>query len=207
MPLVSAWYCTHTDKLFSSKKEYVSHLKKLANERMIKVKVEKSKNIKLSQLAEMHDLESFHDIEDWIVKHSDLFVLTSCKLPSGQEIPKIVSIELTNMKFDKFISNSHNAPIGKLTNWGGREGIPTGYPGWKGRVLYRILGSYPEFLSNLFKNTGICLGTGTGSACSGSRVFDNNKLIQSSYSAEVILFAADWPGLSRQQVLTRLLTE
>jgi hypothetical protein len=48
---------------------------------------------------------------------------------------------------DSMVSNSHSAPLDGVSNWGGKDGLPTVYPGWTGRVWIR------------YDNTGLSPGS------------------------------------------------
>ena len=57
------------------------------------------------------------------------------------------------------VSNSHDCPISGVTNWGGRDNLPKGYPGYSGRVWIR----YAERVydaNGLFNATLTYPGTG-----------------------------------------------
>src|ERR1700727_2046995 len=61
------------------------------------------------------------------------------------------------------VSNSHSAPEGKQTNWGGyKTDIPTSYPGWEGRVWIRYapIKNGHHISSTPFCNTLTHPGTG-----------------------------------------------
>jgi hypothetical protein len=66
------------------------------------------------------------------------------------------------------ISNSHSSPEGFSQNWGNREGIPTGYPGWGGRVWVRFAEQTGySFGSDPFSRTLTHVGTGGGGSYNG----------------------------------------
>jgi hypothetical protein len=67
------------------------------------------------------------------------------------------------------VSNSHSCPESGKTNWAGRmEDVPTGYPGWRGRVWLRIKeNKQTSFASDLFSRTLTYTGTGGGGAYDG----------------------------------------
>lgn len=201
MPLVSAWYCPHSKKLFRTKEQYVKNLRKLARKKYLETRTKIIREQRKNKFTEMRALRSFNSISAWIISHSDLFVVGSRVFSSSEEIPVITNFSLTSMLFNKFISNSHNAPIGQPTNFSGKKDLPTGFPGWKGTVKFELSGRYPGFSSRIFENTGICFGSG-----SGGTKFDESTRKEAGqwYQAEVILFAQDWPGLAEEQILIRL---
>jgi hypothetical protein len=64
-----------------------------------------------------------------------------------------------DMWYSKCVSNTHNSPIGKPTNWGCNDDLPRGYPGWAGRVWFRIR-DRNSFGSEVLANTLTYTGTG-----------------------------------------------
>lgn len=96
---------------------------------------------------------------------------------------KVVGLQLVLSWYDR-VSNSHSAPVGKPTN-GGRLGfLPTGYPGWSGRVWIR----YDKKCfkgwggSDPIRGTGLHTGTGGFGTYSGPWT----KLAHSIFDAELI---------------------
>lgn len=105
------------------------------------------------------------------------------------ELPDILvekSLEFFNIEvsdlslrihFREDVSCSHGAPIGKKTNWGGREtNEPRSYPGWYGQIYCKVLDqkinenyyrkSAGEVLFNKYTNIGFS-GFHTGGGCPG----------------------------------------
>lgn len=122
------------------------------------------------------DLESFQDIRCAIL---DCFPLFS-------------SIEFMEIKFSNHISNTHCAPHGKPRNFVGARGIPTGYPGWKGRLRFAVNRPFSGFASELFRGSRIYTASGGG----GALIFQY----------DVKLFAEEWPGLAAIECFNRLTT-
>lgn len=77
-------------------------------------------------------------------------------------------------------SNSHSAPLGKMTNYHHDSNHPSGYPGYRGHISYQMIDDSGGG-SNIFRQTGINTGSGGGGGI--------------KYTYEVTLFAADWPML------------
>lgn len=107
-----------------------------------------------------------------------------------------------NLSYSPNVSNSHDCPIGGVTNWGGRdENAPTGYPGWHGRIwvlydrVFRVGG--PEHISSALKQIRIHTGTGgygTYNQTGGPWDYDLIKPHKwAPYSRDVRFFSADWP--------------
>lgn len=92
------------------------------------------------------------------------------------------------------VSNSHSAPIGKKTNWCGRDNGPTSYPGFQGRIRgkwlkngrnmeNKVVDSITDALDDSWARgiAGVNTGTGGGS----------NK----DFEYELKIFLADFPKL------------
>lgn len=191
MPQITAWFCPHSNKLYRTKNGYIKHLKKLAQIRINNKKIQAMKKIRSNKFAEMRQLNTLVDIEQWILDNSDFIVLSSTyKFKPGQEFPKIKSIKFFNMKFTTSAKNTHCAPFGKSQNFLGHNYLPTEYCGWIGRVKFELSKKYPDFPTTIFNNSGINFGSGSG--------------IYLKYASNVTLFALDWPGLSELEVLHKL---
>ena len=58
------------------------------------------------------------------------------------------------------VSNSHSQPLDGVSNWGGKDDKPKGYPGWTGRVWIRYEKEPTSFGSDPMANTLTHTGTG-----------------------------------------------
>lgn len=101
------------------------------------------------------------------------------------------------------VSCSHNAPIGKKTNWGGREkDLPRNYLGWHGQIYCGVFdnkkcleryenlhhSAASELFNKNYKNVGFS-GFHTGTGCPGS------ILNQYKMNIEFYFFLDDFPLL------------
>ena len=143
------------------------------------------------------------------------------------EITKISNAQVLGLAFDmswhESVSNTHSAPRGGVTNWGGRETFsdgspkPTGYPGWSGRVWVRYSGHRRNgcYLgSDPFSGSGMHTGTGGWGAYNGPwqpactayhklRLHNNRKYSRKvrgiqepvCYSWDCRAYASDFPEL------------
>ena len=108
------------------------------------------------------------------------------------------------------VSNSHYAPIAGVTNWSRRDpGLPTGYPGWTGRVWVRYATRINVFGSDPFQYTLTYPGTGGWGAYSGpwsglyhlwytqtkesAQAYPEPQI----YSWDYRIFGQDWPAVAR----------
>jgi len=81
--------------------------------------------------------------------------------------PEVVGLSW-NVRWSNRVSNTHRAPKGYKTNFGFLPTLPTGFPGWEGRVWIRFK-DRPDFmgLSNMMGENGIHPGSGGGGAYDG----------------------------------------
>jgi hypothetical protein len=108
----------------------------------------------------------------------------------------------------KSVSNSHHSPEGYPQNWGGKKGLPSGYPGWQGRVWIRYSPGVLSFGSDHLRYTLTHTGTGGAGAYCGPwdvinsarfRHLGHRSLNQDiypeidCYSWDYKIFDADWP--------------
>jgi hypothetical protein len=191
--IIDAYCCPWTGKLFAIKSDYIKHLAKIRKNYI-------HENIRLNNWKkdreEFNSQSDFYKVIEWIETHPDWFIYNAKRnCPElyntwpefGKTNIKILELILN---FNEHVSNSHNCPRNGVTNWGSDPNKPRGYPGWQGKIGYIINTEVPTFCSQLFKNTGINLGTGSGSK---------------NYSHfEVSFFADDWPIINSQLKMDRV---
>jgi hypothetical protein len=72
------------------------------------------------------------------------------------------------LRHSDHVSNSHSNPEGFPSNWEGKDGLPTGYPGWSGRVWVRYVREEGySFGSDPFRRALFHTGTGGGGSYNG----------------------------------------
>jgi hypothetical protein len=132
-----------------------------------------------NKLAQESNLEK----KDWVrLNATDVADIAKLIEEKAKEFWGIESIIDINVTFGQ-VSNSHGAPIGKKTNWSGRnKDYPTSFFGWSGRIKgslinYKSTKKHMESVSSILLNNYIG-GTGfrgfhTTSGCPGSIVGDN----------------------------------
>jgi hypothetical protein len=197
MPIIPVWHFPGTKKYFESKVEYRAYLRTLAEKRLKEFNFKKAVSLLDAKFAEMTDLDSYDEISAWIEQHSGLFYANAClrdKRHFQREQCRIFNVRFLNIKFNQLVRNTHNAPKGKPTNWRGEDHLPKGYPGVKGCISFNYTSDVAPW--DLFNNTPIHLGSGGGQSANENRA--------SFYSADVILFEEEWPGIHRMRVLDRL---
>lgn len=188
MPKVEAWHCPHTDKLFLDEMDYRKHLSRLAKKRASERKIAK---IRAAYWKSIEDFQAasvyFEQIEVWLMANAEILFQHPDNHRridhKGRPVacPTISKLKFETMSWSPMCSNSHAAPKGRKTNWGGREpDTPRGYPGWRGRISYHTSDYYAWDSSN-WKAAGIHTGSGGGGH-------------NSSY--EVTVFAEEFPNMA-----------
>jgi hypothetical protein len=111
-------------------------------------------------------------------------------------------ISIDNVYIDKGgnTGNSHYAPRGKKTNWGGRdEFYPRGFPGFSGNLKFQIANmTYDRGLADFdlgraLHAFGIHCGTGGGRGPASNTIRD-----LAGYQYHVQIFFEDFPALNRK---------
>jgi len=117
------------------------------------------------------------------------------------------------------VSNSHQRPIGGVTNWWGTQkiGEPLGYQGWQGRVWIRYQKELRAVFSDPFKKTLTYPGTGGGGAYDGpwkdiSKWHYMAKRSGSTFdcpepclfSWDYRFFSSDWPELNYYDLFEKI---
>lgn len=191
MPKIVAWECPHTKKLFKDHAKYKKHLAALARDRAAQRKMTKYREERVAFWAELRSkVACIADIEKALIENWEMLCLNghthggfgrSKNNFNTTKWPKLISLKIIEIRWSNDQSNTHSAPIGFRTNWGGREeGVPRGYPGWHGRILFQVDKDFPSFGSDIFKGIGFDTGAGSGG-------YDH------SYRYEINLWADDFP--------------
>ena len=195
----TAYKCPWTNKIFGTKKGYLSHLKELRSTRMhykIRAKIRQRKT------DEFHNQSSFEAIINWIETNPDYWFdmalrIGYIKLHESTRSKFWVKVTYLDVKYSKSISNTHSCPKNGVTNWRGnnllKDGTPapTGYPGWFGHIEFQINPEFNVSASDLFRHTGINTGTGGG-------------ISNGCFGYGVSIFESDWPGLEKSIVFNML---
>ena len=189
--VIDAYRCPWTNNLFRYREEYIKHLAGI-REWKIHKKIRFDNRIKI--LNKLWALESFEEIIEWF-KNDPKMMFEYAGRTSWIEEKKInandFKFEITYLKlhWNAMVSNTHSCPHNGQENFTRdrkfKNGtpIPTGYPGWQGRIEYKISHDL-GFASNVLKPFRIHTGTGGGTG----------KDHPAGY--EVQFFDADWPGLA-----------
>jgi len=214
MPKITAWKCPHTGTLFEHENQYRAHLRKLSNQR---ARVRKYIAFQKTVDAVIEGEKKCNNVQElceYVIEHSKEYMTRGIlcgfdgnilrnALENGWNIewPKFTGMKIYTSRWSKTVSNTHSAPRGKKTNWGGREpDVPRGYPGWRGNIriwhdedaniVIHAPGkkrptklNVPSFSDCTHSLSGINTGTGGG-------------LKDGSYH-DVKLFAEDFPEMEK----------
>lgn len=185
----TAYRCPFTEALFNTKRQYVTHLKDLRKTRMHAM-ARKARHRRLRD--DLNNQPTFEKIIEWANNHPEFFFDNAMlhdpferdsKNYAAKRLEFEFKITELSLRWSPHVSNTHDAPYNGVTNWGHyKEDAPTGYPGWQGRISYKMT-SINTFASRVLENTGINTGTGGGGG-------DN------TYSYGVIFFDNDWPNIT-----------
>lgn len=208
MPIVTAYQCPRTDKLFTSKHAYLRHLKSLA-ERNLAVRNREKKKRKDEQWWEdnfYNKVQSAAQLEAALIHHVVYIVNRALTMNwCGEGAAKVIKENQLSLEFTKFqvdsknVCNSHNSPIGGVTNFMQIDSLPKSYAGWSCRWEWLTHLSKAARLQTtcsgglIFENTRIHTGTGGGGSF---RVSDSPRRITQAFGYHVELFESDWPAMT-----------
>lgn len=213
MSIIQAYKSDADGKIFEDKKKYQLHLRKLAAGRRAEKKVAKMEAERELFIEKMGQVKSLDELNKFIKDNWKWFWANGAKSEfyrfernKAEAAPfhEFHQVFIHELYWKEDLSNSHCCPRGGVQNWDTRsehnKGKPTGYPGWTGRIQIRVKPPMSKHKKNpymhdgwgsgYFDNTIICTGGGGGGGINGK---EGEKFI--SYSYEVKLWAADFPGM------------
>ena len=225
MSQITVWKCDQTGKLFEDQTKYKSHLRKLARERATKRKLTVAEAVADQKWKELYECEqSIEQWRDMVIANQNMFWAEAAKgdpydwanvgkmRSRGKNavvcpVPELLEFTEFSLHWNSNVSNSHSCPHNGVQNWGGKEGKPTGYPGWSGRVEWIV--AWPKewdgvYLGgDLFSGITFCSGrqrahTGTGGG-GGMLYSEKHKCPVQSFGYDFRMYAADWPGMARHE--------
>lgn len=188
MPQVTAYRCPFTNKLFSLQKkdDYIKHLKTLRKVYSRARMIARVRQEWADVLAEgKRTVSSLEDLGHWVINNSTLIGRHSKAVHSSPPSNdfRITEISFILPRYSSCCSNTHSAPVGKKSNWGGEKpGIPRGYPGIYCNIEFKTVGAKPAYMGDIFSSVQIYLGTG------GSRG-------DGQYHYASIIWLEDWPRI------------
>lgn len=142
MPIVQAYECPRTHKLFKDKTKYITHLKTLALKTW-----QDSDDHPRDKIIERHfdylrrNATSFRDIATWLEVHGRLLRQMSIRYSDTSHRPLKEKQGATDVMFDvtefkSHISNSVAKPVHGICSYGQPPGTATSYPGVEGMMRY-----------------------------------------------------------------------
>lgn len=190
MPIVQAYQCPRTKKLFVDKAKYVSHLKVVALDIFCSEKNPPRLAILQRKFDEMRKTaRSFDDISKWVENHPRYIQHIAMRLrnlttkPSKKPIV-LHSVRWTNIQFLPYIQADSMKPKHGVYFHRNDPGSRAAYPGIKGDFHFIS----PSSLSlNYVLSQMACFHTGSGGSDAEG---------DASYS--FTMFAEDWPFIGAQ---------
>lgn len=202
---IQARKCPFTGKVFEESKlnEYILHLQDVRIKQRAKRNEKRVKSTFHTWLKkERAQVRKIEDIPIWFMDNQRILmdahnagVHSQYRFCSDRDKFVIedkfenVTIKLRGTRgYSDSISNSHVCPDSGVTNFGGEDGKPRGYPGWDVDIAGTL--KRPKKLDACYPYTmainlaGIKTGTGGG----------GNK----NWRFDAKIFLADWPGLQGQ---------
>jgi len=199
--------CPFTGVIFeeSNIQEYIEHLFNLRENMKKERKFQRIRSsFKAWLWEEKQKITDINMVVPWFLKNqsSIMDAHNAINCPRGKsplddpfyKTDKFINITLRAYYSDR-VSNSHRCPDNGVTNWCARDpNLPTGYPGFQGRIEGALVrskknnNSYPY--TDALNLVGIKTGTGGGG--------------NGSWGYDVSLFLADWPGLSQTALANKI---
>lgn len=194
MPLVQAWQCPQTGKFFADKPAYLKHLRRLGAQRIEAFKQRRAEAEFDDHIGVLRKAGDFGQIVEWCVAHTELLARNTHGKRDKRldaKTARLWDMGFKDMRWSECIPNTHHAPVGKPRNWNGDPSLPGGYPGWRGNLVFK-LANWCSYSSDLFRRTGVHLGSGGGTTLRD----EGGKEIGIRCSYRVYLFEEEWPLLA-----------
>lgn len=196
MPIVQAYKCPKTRKLFEDKSKYVEHLKKLARENLRN----KDDHFRLTILERKFDAlrmtaNSFEDIGKWLEAHPRMIRDLSIRFDNrsgkvGKEKPRLSDFTFDDIKFDAWLGNERHRPIHGVYRSRPDSATHHYYPGVSADIRYNC--SDDIDLSDVIEHM-LQIRAGSG----GTGHFTD-------YRYEITFFAEDWPFVGAHFLFSKL---
>ncbi len=188
--VATGYQCKRDGTLFSNKRDFVKHLRAVRSNVHFKIRYNNKQRNFAKSLEDLSNQHTFDDIIAWVENNPKFFLDRIIHtIPDWKKkYPNIydefsVMITYLDVSYSDSVSNTHSAPRSGVQNWPGDSSKPRGYPGWSGRIEYKV--SHPlGFGSDMFHGIGINTGSGGGRG-------------NGQYGYYVKFFAADWIGLEK----------
>lgn len=186
------WICRFTGSRFFDRESFMEHLLELRTTRNYKFKMNR---IKADASAVASRLSSIAELQDWLGNSSYIRDLACLINPAAEVTCK--DFVFSAIRVGE-ACNSHSAPAGKKTNWGGYDAsIPRTYPGIECRINFRGDVKRGNFYGTCSVNSilsSIGIHTGTGGS---DREPD-------TYQYSCTIWAQHFPALYRSLMLSAI---
>lgn len=192
---ILVWECEETQQLFREEKDYRAHRRSVARQRVAREKAEAKAAAELLAMQPLYACTNPQEVEEWIITNQDLIMKFTKRFSNHRPNSRLLAVKLLNLSYGEQ-SCSHNAPLGKPTNWCGRgDPLPNTYLGWGGRIELYYERDSGDFYDSL-KAVGLCSGGGGGGGTWDRKAFPRGSRL----SYEVTLWQDDFPLLPTDQL-------
>lgn len=144
MPKVEVWQCSKTGKVFFGRDEYAEYIVAL-RKRLNVERAWKRERALIRERVEyaVANISNTKVLAEYVKKHfHDIMIAWNASNPVIAEVIRemeMTDFHFSNMYYREHCSNSHVAPRDGVRNWSARDdSLPTGYPGFSGRVHYTV---------------------------------------------------------------------
>lgn len=209
MSQILAWRSDTDGRLFEDKTKYLKHLKKLAKARFITKKISKLENSWYDFNTRMGQVANITELKQFISDNWDQFFINAIsnnmwRSDYSTAKHELVSIEFQYLRWDEQTSNSHKCPRNGVRNFMMEADKPTSYPGWRGRLQFKVKTEQYTYRKKLYHRQGygsdyfaksiMCLGGGGGG--------DSGNGLQ-KYEYDCVLWADDFPVMYQTRLKSK----
>lgn len=206
MPRVSVFRCPFTEEIFFGESEYLEHLRhrRKMNHEMWRLKRRRDAEYKLLR-EQLDTIENIRALEHFVRLNFKSIILANIPEPDRNNIRALNDLVLKDFElkvsYRESCSNTHCCPRNGVKNWSCHSDKPHGYPGFHGRVSWKMVepldrdpNNYRDYrFDEAIRKIGIHPGTGGGSG--DYRGYD------------VTIFIDDFPAIARRVFAAKLAGE
>ncbi len=191
---ITAYKCKYTGKVFEDRSKYIKHLHRLrCNLRAAREEARVNAAWEEWIKAERAAIQYARDIPEWFLKNQKVIMAATNTQFSRDNRNRFVSDDVftalsMDVDFFPLVSNSHACPANGKTNFMRLPELPTGYPGWTGRLTGSL--KRPDTCDYWYPYGAALnkVGIHTHGGGGGNKFFGYN----------ISIFLADWPGLQHE---------
>jgi hypothetical protein len=119
--MVEAYVCNHCGDIFKTKEEAYACFKECEEDLNVKKTFAKLQNKKNELRLKATSFNHFAKLLEEFARKNR----------------REIEVEFCNLRYEKYISNAYDCPIGGQTNWKKEKDKPTSYPGYIGKVVFK----------------------------------------------------------------------